>query len=71
MVLEWQITPFMIGIYAFTRLVLGQYFYDIDINTSIEIVCSIQMITMSLLMLDLLFASLSFEFIKPNFFEMI
>lgn len=67
LILEWQIALSMIGICAFTRLVLGQYIYAKGMNASIEIVCSVQMITMILLMLDLLFASQSFNFISELF----
>jgi len=66
MIVEWQIALSMIGICAFTRLVLGQYIYAKGINASIEIVCSVQLITMILLMLDLLFATQSFNFIAES-----
>lgn len=67
LILEWQIALSMIGICAFARLVLGQYIYAKGINASIEIVCGVQLITMILLMLDLLFASQSFNFISETF----
>ena len=67
LILEWQIALSMIGICAFTRLVLGQYIYAKGMNASIEIVCSVQLITMILLMLDLLFATHSFNFISEYF----
>ncbi len=71
MILEWQIALSMIGICAFTRLVLGQYIYAKGMNASIEIVCSVQLITMILLMLDLLFASHSFNFISEDFLRLL
>lgn len=71
MIVEWQIALSMIGICAFTRLVLGQYIYAKGINASIEVVCSVQLITMILLMLDLLFATQSFNFIAESFLRVL
>ncbi|WP_202107693.1 hypothetical protein [Succinivibrio dextrinosolvens] len=71
MIVEWQIALSMIGICAFTRLVLGQYIYAKGINASIEVVCSVQLITMILLMLDLLFATQSFNFIAESFLRLL
>ena len=66
--LNFWVALSMIGICAFTRLVLGQYIYVKNISASCDVVCGVQIVTMLLLMLDLLFVSHSFEFLNSNVF---
>ncbi len=61
-VLDWQIAISMVGIVFLTRLVIGQFMYVKGISASCDIVCSIQLISMILLMLDLLLFGNSVSF---------
>lgn len=60
--LDWQIALSMVGIIFFTRLIIGQFMYVKGISASCDIVCSIQLISMILLMLDLLLFGNSVSF---------